>query len=219
MVFGSLVELHAWLHSCLCFSLLEKLFLKASSTPPWHILDTWLSIELLRSFFYRNLDRSSTAGGSNKKVPRPSIASRHLVDQSSLNSCVWCFVPRHFLDTYICRQPNPQHLARHLDRHLLLSRFTEPLYIGSVWSILHFCQSLSWYLCLLTSQNSFSHSKPLPKCFSSFFKAFSTLGKFLLLHLHAFHILKPRIWGFWEILGLFKIDELLLNFWDGFSLK
>ena len=34
MVFGLLVELHVGLHSCLCFSLLEKLLLKASSTPP-----------------------------------------------------------------------------------------------------------------------------------------------------------------------------------------
>ena len=50
MVFGSLVELLAWLHSCLCFSLLKKLFVKASSTPPWHLLDTWLSVEL-PSFF------------------------------------------------------------------------------------------------------------------------------------------------------------------------
>ena len=50
MVFESLVELLAWLHSCLCFSLLEKLFLKASSTPPRHLLDTWLSVEL-PSFF------------------------------------------------------------------------------------------------------------------------------------------------------------------------
>ena len=37
MVFGSLVELHVGLHSCLCFSLLEKLLLKASSTPPRYL--------------------------------------------------------------------------------------------------------------------------------------------------------------------------------------
>ena len=30
--------------------------------------------------------------------------------------------------------------------------------------------------------------------------------------------LKPRFWGFWNILGYFKIDELLLKFWDGFCL-
>ena len=50
MVFGSLVELHVGLHSCLCFSLLEKLLLKASSTPPRHLIDTLLSVELLKLF-------------------------------------------------------------------------------------------------------------------------------------------------------------------------
>ena len=87
MMFGSLVELHALLHSCLCFSLLEKLFLKASSTPGY--------LSSFQAFSYRNLDTSSTLGGSIKKVLVPSIASREVVDQSSLNSCVWCFVPRH----------------------------------------------------------------------------------------------------------------------------
>ena len=51
MVFGSLVELHVGLHSCLCFSLLKKLLLKASSTPPRHLLDTLLSVELLKLFY------------------------------------------------------------------------------------------------------------------------------------------------------------------------
>ena len=37
MAFGSLVELHVGLHSCLCFSLLEKLLLIASSTPPQYL--------------------------------------------------------------------------------------------------------------------------------------------------------------------------------------
>ena len=50
MVFGSLVELHVRLHSCLCFSLLENLLLKASSTPPQHLLDTLLFVELLKLF-------------------------------------------------------------------------------------------------------------------------------------------------------------------------
>ena len=110
MVFRSLVELRAWLHSCLCFSLHEKLFLKASLTPGY--------LSSFQAFSYRNLNTSSTPGGSIEKVPIPLIASWHLVDRLSLNSCVWCFVPRHFLDTCISRRPNPQHLARHLDRHL-----------------------------------------------------------------------------------------------------
>ena len=65
MVFGSLVELHVGLHSYLCFSLLEKLLLKASSTPPRHLLYTLLSVELLKLFLIAI-----------------STASRLLVDQS-----------------------------------------------------------------------------------------------------------------------------------------
>ena len=64
MVFGSLVELHVGLHSCLCFSLLEKLLLKASLTPSQHLLDTLLSVELLKLFLITT-----------------STASRHLVDR------------------------------------------------------------------------------------------------------------------------------------------
>ena len=46
MLFGSLIELHVWLHSCLCFSLVEKLFFKQSQ----HLSTPSLSIELF-SFF------------------------------------------------------------------------------------------------------------------------------------------------------------------------
>ena len=56
MLIGSLVELHAWLHSYLCFSLLEKLFLNnlnSISTPGY------LSSFLTSS--YSNLDSFSTA--------------------------------------------------------------------------------------------------------------------------------------------------------------
>ena len=38
MVFGSLVVLHVGLHSYLCFSLLEKLLLKACLTPSLHLV-------------------------------------------------------------------------------------------------------------------------------------------------------------------------------------
>ena len=65
MVFGSLVELHVELHSCMCFSLLEKLLLKASSTPPRHLFDILLSVELLKLFLIAI-----------------SIVSRQLVDRS-----------------------------------------------------------------------------------------------------------------------------------------
>ena len=58
MVFGSLVELHVRLHSCLCFSHLEKLVLKVGSTPPQYILDTLLSVELLQLFLIAFLTAS-----------------------------------------------------------------------------------------------------------------------------------------------------------------
>ena len=38
MLIGSLVEFHVGLHSCLCFSHLEKLVLKAGSTPPRYLV-------------------------------------------------------------------------------------------------------------------------------------------------------------------------------------
>ena len=91
----SLVELRAWLHSYLCFSLLEERFLSnldTSSIPP-----RYLAIcRALKVFSYRNLDRSSIASGSNEKVPGPSIAFWQLVDRSSFSSCV-CGL---FLDTF-----------------------------------------------------------------------------------------------------------------------
>ena len=84
------------MHSCLCFSLLEKLLLKASSTPPRHLA----IYRALKLFSYRNLDTSSIAGGSIEKVPGPSIAGG-LIELLFL--CL-CFVPRHLLDSCICRR-------------------------------------------------------------------------------------------------------------------
>ena len=76
MLIGSLVELYVGLHSCLCFSPLEKLFWKTGSTPPRHLLDTLLSVELLKHFFFkRNHNTSSIPGGSIKKALASSIAS------------------------------------------------------------------------------------------------------------------------------------------------
>ena len=180
MLNGSLVELHAWLHSYLCFSLLEKRFLSnldTSSIPPRHLA----FCRDLKVFFYRNLDRFSTAGGSNEKVPGFSIASRQLVDRSSFSSYVFALflntfsttvsVDVVFLDTY---------LDRWLDtsRHLYLSRITEELYIRSSWSDSHFFD-LSWSIRTCSSpKHLFSHSKPLPKWFFKLFQVFLHLVSF-----------------------------------------
>ena len=127
VLIGSLVELYVGLHSYLCFSSLEKLFWKACLTPPRHLLDTLLFVELLKPFSYRNLDTSSIPGGSIEKVPVSLIASRPLVDRSSFCSWFWCVVPRYLLDTSTVDEHFSRHLLdRSLDtsRYLHLSRFT-----------------------------------------------------------------------------------------------
>ena len=52
-----------------------------------HLLDTLLSVELLKPFSYRNPDNSSKPGGSIENALASSIAPRHLVDR--LSFCSW----------------------------------------------------------------------------------------------------------------------------------
>ena len=99
MLIGSLVELHVGLHLCLCFSPLEKLVLKYGLTPPQYLLDTLLSVELLKPFSCRNPDSSSILGRLIENAPASSIAFWHLVDQSSFCSWIWFLVARYLLDT------------------------------------------------------------------------------------------------------------------------
>ena len=62
MLIGSLVELHVGLHSCLCFSHLEKLFLKKTvSTPPRYLA------------VYRASSASSYRNPNNFLIPSGSI--------------------------------------------------------------------------------------------------------------------------------------------------
>ena len=83
MLIGSLVKLHVGLHSCLCFSHLEKLVLKAGSTPPRYLV----VFQASSAFSYRYPDSSSILGGSIEKAPASLIASRYLVDR--LSFCSW----------------------------------------------------------------------------------------------------------------------------------
>ena len=137
------------------------------------------------------------------------------MDRSSFCSCVFAL----FLDTFSTAASVDvvfldTFLNRWLDtsRHFYLSRIIEDLYKGQARSELHF---LSISLSLDTS--IFSPPKSLslaPNHFSSDFQAFS---RFFFNFMH-FHVLKPRFWGFWKILGFFKIDEFLLKFGMSFSL-
>ena len=111
-----------------------------------------------------------------------------------------CFVPRHLLDNCIFRCC----LSWQMSRHLYLSRFTKPLYIGSVRFGFHFFRSLSLDSFVSLPPKSLSLTPNLfPKCFSRFFKVFSSLGMFLIFHLHAFHVLKPRLWGFSKLMSYY----------------
>ena len=156
------------LHSCLYFSPLEKLFLKklldTSSIPSRHLAICRAS----QAFSYRNPDSFSISGGSIKKAPASSIASRHLVDRSSFYSWIWWVVPRYLLDTLAV---NKHFLNTYLDSFLDTSRylicqallkvlFKPPRAIRSSFHSI----SLSITLCFL-SQTLSSHSNLNPQRF------------------------------------------------------
>ena len=135
-------------------------------------------------FFKRNLDTSSIPDGSIEKAPASSIATRHLLDQSS-----FCFesdplLLNSFLDTSAIEdQILDTYLDRSLDtsRYLHLSRFTSCLYKASMRSGNHFSSiSLSILLCFSPKTLS-SYSKLVPQGFFKFFSSFSLLGKLLIL--------------------------------------
>ena len=118
MLFGSLVELHTWLHSFLCFSPLEKLFLKS-----W--LDTSSIAGYLSSFLKLFLIAISTAPRHLVDQSRKFLTSRQLldtwwIDRASFLLLVFFFLNNFstlylstllFLDTYsIDGSTPPRHL-------------------------------------------------------------------------------------------------------------
>ena len=170
MLIGSLVELYVRLHSCLCFSPLEKLFWKAGSTPPRYLaicrasqafflsqsqqfLDTWWIDQECSCL----LDSFSTPGGSIKLL--------------FLDLILCCSIPQ--LSTTIFSTP-------------ALTTSSTPLNTSSVehywrfylnllaWSDSHFTRSLSRLLSLFSPKHS--HFTPIVflKVSSSFFKFFYT---------------------------------------------
>ena len=123
---GSLVELHAWLHSYLCFSILEKRFLSYLNTsliPPRH-LAIYRAFQL---FFIAISIASRQLSGSIDKLSGPSIASWQLVDRS-----------RFFIIFFVELSLNRSSIATSVKAF-----FTKLLYICSARSISPFSQSLS----------------------------------------------------------------------------
>ena len=166
------------LHSCLCFSPHEKLFLKYGSTPPRYLLDTLLSVELLKHFSYRNPDSSSIPSGSIEKAPASLIASQHLVDRSSFYSWNWFLIARYLS----CQQAFSWHLPRQLARYLICRALLKVLFKPpcAIQSSFHSI-SLSIALCFL-SQSLSSHFNLNPQRFLQAFSSFSSLGKLLISH-------------------------------------
>ena len=95
----------------------------------WHLLDTFLSVELLKPFSYHNPDCSSILGGSIKKAPASSIAPRHLVDRLSFCSWIWFLVARYLN----CRWPFYQHLPWQLPRCLSIPHLSS-ITKGSIYT-------------------------------------------------------------------------------------
>ena len=208
MLIGSLVLLFVGLHSYLCFSLLEKLFWKAGSTPPRRLLDTLLSVKLLKFFYYRNPNSSSIPGGLIENAPASSIASRYLVDRSSFCSWIWFLVARYLLDTSAV---DDLFLDTYLDsfldtsRYLICQALLKVLYKPPCAIRFSFLQSLSICPHLFISQTLSFHSNCVPQGFFKLFQVFLHLVSFYSLILHAFHVLKPRFWDFvFENFGVFQ---------------
>ena len=171
MLIGSLVELHVGLHSRLCFSPLKKLVLKCGSTPPQYLIDTLVSVELLKPFSYRNPNSSSIPGGSIENAPASSIASWHLVDRSSFCSWIWfllldtCSIPQ--LSTSIFSTPTSTASSTPLDTSSVEHYWRFYLNL-LVWSDSHFTRLLSVFSPKLSHLTPFLILKGFFKLFQDF---------------------------------------------------
>ena len=205
MLFGSLVELHAWLRSYLCFSLLEKLFLSnldTFSTPGY--------ISCFSTSSYCNLDSFSTARWIDQDFFW-ILDSFSIVGGSIELPLAFCwFVPRQILDSCICRR----------------FIFSTPLSVEIYWtSIYRFCAirfsflSISFDSFVFSPPKPLSHSKLLPQGFFKLLQVFLHLVSFKsLIYMHfMFWNLGFRVFEkFW---GFSKLMSYWWNFGMGFCLN
>ena len=100
----------------------------------------------------------------------------------------WAF-PRHLLDRY---------LDTCIYRDLLLVLYKHPVRSSS-----HFLRYLSRYFSISLPKTLSSHSNLVPQGFLKLFQVFLYLVSFKSFFIHAFHVLKPRFWGFWKTFRVF----------------
>ena len=149
---GFLVELYAWLHSNLCFSLLEKLFLSnldTSSTPSY--------LSSFYAFSYRNLDRSLIARWINRENSWILDSLSTAGGSIELLFLCLCFVPRHLLDSCICQCCFSRHLPRQMSWHL-----ATPLSVEIYWTSIYRFYAIWFFISLDLSLDSFVFSLPKP---------------------------------------------------------
>ena len=101
-----------------CLITFMYLFFSSRKTVFKSLLDTFSTPSYLSSFqacfSYHNLD----TWWIDREVHVSSIASRQLGRSIELLCLIWWVVPRHFLDTFICRRPFSRHLPRQLAQYL-----------------------------------------------------------------------------------------------------
>ena len=192
-------------------------WLDTFSIPPRYLV----SCRASKAFSYRNLDTSSTPGGSIEILSVWSIPSRHHVDRSSFLCWMSCLVPRYLLDTSAVEGIFSRHLPRqHLDtsRHLCCRDLLEILFKPRSRFLSHFLDLSS----ICPRRFNFQSSFPQPNLDPSWFLAlscFKSLGMILLSFVfHAFHDLKLRFLGFsLKTLGFSKSLSFYWNFGLGFQ--
>ena len=106
MLFRSRGLYGVWIIGCVaCLIAFMFVFFSSRKIVFKSLLNTSLTPSYLPSFQTFFLIAISTPGESIEKVPVSSIASRQLGQSIELLFLIWWFVPRHMLDTCICRQP------------------------------------------------------------------------------------------------------------------
>ena len=181
MLIESLVELHVGLHSCLCFSHLEKLVLIAGSTPPRYLFDTLLSVELLQLFLIAiPIDSRYLVDRLRMALHPRQLLDTWWIDRASVLDSVGLFLDTSSIpqqSTTFFSIPSLTDILIPLDtcicRDLLLALFKLP-----VRSRTHFTRSLSRYLSLFSPKRS--HLTPIfgPQGFFKLFQEFLHLVSF-----------------------------------------
>ena len=180
-----------------------KCWLDTPSIPPRYLAVYQAS----SAFSNHNPDSFSIPGGSIEIGFTSSIASRHLVDRSSFYSwfCWNCSsTPPWYLS---CRRSFSRHLPRQVSRYLLTPASVK-IYCRHYISSLCDLVLISIDLSLDTSLFSLpKHSHLIPNFvlqgFFKLFQEFLPLVSFQSSHIHAFHVLKPRFWGFSKLMSYY----------------